>query len=61
MFHVTIVAIRSGILLCYEQHQNRSFEHGVTREMIEKWYGARKYGHNVGVKTHRSTIVLPVK
>ena len=26
MFHVTIVAIRLGVLLCYEQHQNRSFE-----------------------------------
>ena len=61
MFHVTIVAIRSGILLCYEQHQNRSFNHRVTREMIEKWFGAREYGNNVGVKTHRSVIMSPVK
>ena len=61
MFHVTIVAIRLGVLLCYEQHQNRSFEHGVTHEMTEKWYVAREYGNNVGVKTHRSVIMSPVK
>ena len=61
MFHVGIVAIGSGVLSCSCQHQNGLFEHGVTHEMTEKWYGAREYGNNVGVKTHLSVIMSPVK
>ena len=43
------------------QRDCTSFNHHITHEMTEKWYGAREYGNNVGVKTHRSVIMSPVK
>ena len=51
MFHVGIVAIRSGVLSCSYQHQNSSFDRRVIYEMIQKLLMRIAYALHSGEKT----------